>query len=226
MRRLALALVLASLPRLAVAADPVFVESGDDTAVYRFLPNIARGDYATLYAFTLTDAGQPHDFRTFLRFDPLPDLAGSCVESAVVYVYYGFDFTGFGSGGTGPGELTCSPVLAPWAEATTTWNNQPPIGAATGSVTNITAFDFLACDVTATVQTWADGAPDYGIALTSPTNRVMGFYSFEAQVDPVLRPALAITLAENPLTCPEPGAIAGAGMVMLALARLRAGRRR
>lgn len=219
MKRLAIALaiVAAALPRHAVAAEPVFIETGDDTAVYRFLPNIARGAYTTLYAFTLQDAGQNHDFRTFIRFDPLPGLAGACVESALVYVYYGFDFTGFGTGGSGPGVLTCSPVLAPWSEASTTWNNQPPIGAPTGSVANITTYDFLACDVTATVQSWADGAPDYGVALSSPTDRVMGFYSFEAgpPIDPVLRPALAITLADDPQTCPEPTWVAPVAIAAL-----------
>jgi hypothetical protein len=219
-------IALALLPRPAAAADPILVESGDDTAVYRFLPNLARGDYSTLYAFTLADGGQQHDFRTFLRFAPLPDLAGACVEFAAVYVYYGFDFTGFGSGENVPGALTCEPVLAPWAEATTTWNNQPPIGAATGLVTGITAFDYLACDVTPIVQGWADGVPDHGVALSSPTARVMGFYSFEAQVDPVLRPALAITLADDPLACPEPGLGGAMAVTFAALAALRARRRR
>jgi hypothetical protein len=213
---LAIALALVTSPRIAGAADPILIESGEDTAVYRFLPGIARGSYTTLYAFTLVDAGQHHDFRTFLRFYPRPDLTGACVESAEVYVFYGFEFEGFGSGGTEPGVLTCSPVLAPWSAATATWNNQPPIGDPTGMVENITAHDFLACDVTATVQAWADGAPDYGIALSSPTDRVMGFYSFEATgVDPALRPALAITLADDPQACPEPAWAAAAAVAAL-----------
>lgn len=226
MKPLALALLLAMDPRLAAAADPILVESGEDTAVYRFLPNLARGDYSTLYAFTLEDGGQHHDFRTFLRFAPLPELAGACVEFAAVYVYYGFDFTGFGSGENVSGTLTCAPVLAPWAAATTTWNHQPPVGAATGSVTGITAFDYLECDVTPIVQAWADGAPDHGISLGSPTGRVMGFYSFEAQVDPVLRPALGITLADDPLACPEPAATGTGAMALGTAAGLRARRRR
>lgn len=226
MKRLALACLLALGPRIAVAADPILIESGEDTAVYRFLPNLARGDYSSLYAFTLEDGGQHHDFRTFLRFAPLPDLAGACVEFAAVYVYYGFDFTGFGTGENVPGTLTCEPVLAPWAEATATWNNQPATGAATGSVTGITAFDYLECDVTPIVQAWADGAPDHGIALSSPSGRVMGFYSFEAQVDPVLRPALGITLADDPLACPEPAGAVAAVAALAAAAGLRARRRR
>lgn len=229
MNRLAIvfALVLSALPRVARAADPIVVSSSEDTAAYRFLPDLARGDDAALYAFTINFLGQPHDFRTFLHFSPMPSLTGACVESAEVYVYYGFEFSGFGPGGTAPGTLTCSPVLAPWSAATMTWNNQPPIGAASGVITGITAFGFLACDVTTTVQAWANGAPDYGIALSSPTDRVMGFYSaYETQVNPVFRPALAITLSDDPLACPEPGAIGAVVVAMLALARLRAGRRR
>lgn len=222
MRRL-LAVLVALAPRAAFAAEPILIESGQDTAVYRFIPNLARGDYGSLYAFTIQDAGQNHDFRTFLRFELPPGVAGGCVERAELFVYYGFDASGFGSGLNVPGTLQCAPVLAAWNEATTTWNTQPPIGAAIDEITGIAAFDYLACDVTALAQSWADGAANHGVALSSPTARAMGFYSFEAQVDPVLRPALAITLADDPLACPEPAP--GAAIALGALAALRSRRR-
>jgi hypothetical protein len=214
-RRLALFVALLASSQVAVAADPIVVASGDDTAVYRFLPDLARGTYTTLYAFTLEDAGQPHDFRTFVRFDPLPNLAGACVESATAYVYYAFDSSGFGTGENVPGTLTCEPILEPWSGATATWNNQPSTGEPTGTVTGITSFGYLACDVTPTAQAWADGSPNYGVALSSPTSRAMGFYSFEAQVDPFIRPALAITLADDPQACPESAWAAAVAIVAL-----------
>lgn len=227
MRRILAALLSPLTAGAAFAADPIAIEpgpEGEDTAVYRFLPNLARGDNASLYAFTFADGPQNHDFRTFLRFDLPPGLDGICLEKAEVFVFYGFDFTTFGAGQNVPGTLQCAGVLAGWSEATMTWNNQPPIGAATGTITGIGDFQFLACDVTPLVQSWIEGAPNHGIALTSPTGRVMGFYSFEAQVDPLLRPALVITPADDPLACPEPAA--GAAAALVALGSLRSRRRR
>lgn len=216
-----IAACLALAPASALGADAILLEDGQDTAVYRFLPNLARGDYATLYAFTLADGAQTHDFRTFVRFELPAELAGACVEQAEVLVYYGFDASGFGSGENVPGTLQCAPVLAAWNEATATWNTQPPIGAVQDSIAGIDSFQYLGCDVTSLVQAWVDGAPNHGVALSSPTGRAMGFYSFEAQVDPALRPALVIMPADDPLACPEPAAGVAAAFGALGWLRSR-----
>jgi hypothetical protein len=47
-------------------------------------------------------------------------------------------------------------------------------------VLGITAQGPIACDATALVRDWLSGAkPNHGIALTNPTDRVIGMYSFE-----------------------------------------------
>jgi hypothetical protein len=221
---LLLAVLSTALARLASAHEPIVIQpgaEGEDTAVYHFLPFLARGDYPTLYAFTIAEDNQAHDFRTFLRF-PIPaELAGACLESAEVFVYYGFDASGFGSGENVPGTVLCEPVLAAWTEAAMTWANQPPIGDALDAIENVTSFRFLGFDVTALAQSWVDGAPNYGVALSSPTARGMGFYSFEAQVDALLRPALSITVADDPQACPETAAAVPAALAVLAIQRVR-----
>jgi hypothetical protein len=208
----------------ARAADPILIEPGPaglDTAVYRFLPDSPRDpDSPSLYAFTNAGESGNHDFRSYLRFDLPESLAGACLEKAEIYVFYGFEFSGFGAGENVPGVLWCEPVLSAWSETGMTWNAQPARGAPVDVIEGIDAFGYLACDVTSLAQGWVDGAPNHGIALSSPTGRVMGFYSFEAQVDPVLRPALAVTLAGDPLACPEPGrAVAGVAAVLVAAMR-------
>ena len=63
--------------------------------------------------------------------------------------------------------------------------------------------------------------PNHGIAVTNPTGRLIAFYSFEAAVDDVLRPALLVETA-----APEPEAGAAAGAALAALAGLAARRAR
>lgn len=227
MTRLAGLAALLALPIAARATEPILLEpgpAGRDTAVYRFLPDSPRDpDSPSLYAFSSVSASGAHDFRSFVHFEMPADLGGVCVEKAELFVFYGFAFSGFGEGDDAPGTLLCEPVLADWSEAGMTWNTQPPRGAAVDVIEGIESFGYLACDLTGLVQAWLDGAPNFGVALSSPTGRVMGFYSFEAQVDPVLRPALAITPADDSFACPEPAA--AGGIALTALARLATRRR-
>jgi hypothetical protein len=227
-----LGVLLAALAPIASRAETILIEpgvsDGEDTAVYHFIPFLARGDYPSLYAFTIAEDNQAHDFRTFLHFDLPEELLGACVEQSDVYVYYGFDSSGFGTGENVPGTLTCEPVLAAWDEMTMTWNSQPAIGAPLDTVTDITAFGLLSCDITPLAQAWLDGEPNYGVALSSPTARAMGFYSSEAG-SPVLqeqKPALAITIADDPQACPEPASAAAFATAAGALAVRRTRNRR
>jgi hypothetical protein len=224
MRHAVLVLLLAPA---AFAADPILIEpgpAGRDTAVYRFLPDSARApDSPALYAFSTTSTSGNHEFRSFLHFEMPEELAGACIEQAELFVFFGFEFSGFGEGDDGPGTVLCEPVLAAWSETGMTWNDQPLRGGAVDAVEGIDDFGYVACDITALAQAWLAGAPNHGVALSSPTGRVMGFYSFEAQVDPVLRPALAITPADDPFACPEPGA--ASVIAVAALARLAKRRR-
>jgi hypothetical protein len=229
MRRIAVLLLAAATPFVAIAGEIIEIQppatpkdpfTQKDKAVYRFLPDSQRDpESPALYAFSLTAGTGAHDFRSFLHFDLPPSVAGACIDLAEFYVYYGFEFSGFGSGENVPGVATCEPVLEPWDEVTLTWNNQPSRGASVDVVENVTSFGYLAFDVTTVVQSWIDGtAPNHGLAISSPTGRVMGFYSFEATEQiAAFRPALFVTLADDPAACPEP---AGAVAILAALGAL------
>ncbi len=153
---------------------------GEDNAPYSFLPSLSRGQHTTLYAFHALDEGVAHDFETYLKF-PLPPIpAGESVVQATLWVDYAFEFGGFGNPSPEPGQLRCHEVLEAWSEDSLTWTNKPDVGSALDTVTNITALGPLSCDVTALVAAWLSGAKtNHGIALTNPTARVLGFYSFE-----------------------------------------------
>lgn len=185
------------------AAGATFaLNQGADTSPYSFLPTLVRGSEATLYAFT--DPQGVHDFETYISFALPPDLLGPGeeVRDALLVVTYAFDFSGFGDFANATGELDCREVLEPWSEASLTWINRPDYGAPVDTVVGITALGPIVCDVTSTVAAWATGVrPNYGFALTNPTARLLGFYSFEAPVDASLQPGLVIDTGP----VPEPG---------------------
>jgi hypothetical protein len=189
MRRLRIGLVCLLTAQVSAAAAGAAVFSiepgaeGEDTSPYSFLPSLPRGQHGTLYAFVSEEDGVAHDFESFLRF-PLPELAacGDVVE-ATLELEYTIDDTTFGEGEppSVPGELHCHEVLESWSEDSLTWSNKPDIAAPFDSITGITALGPLACNATELVQDWLSGAKENrGIALTNPTERLVGFYSFEA----------------------------------------------
>lgn len=183
-------------------ADTLLVQAGDDTAPYSFLPSLARFAHPTLYAFEGEDENQvAHAFETYVRFDVSPSALppGHMVDSATFFITYAFDVAGFGTPSTSPGELHCHPVTEDWVETTLTWNHRPTIGPEFDAVSNITGFGVLTCDATELVRDWLDeGAPNYGIALTNPTDRGLGMHSFEASVSAGLKANLLITTVEAP----------------------------
>jgi len=196
-------------------------ESGADTAPYKFLPSLARGDRETLWA--ITDPGNVHSFETYVRFDLPPALLSGelLVEEAVFSIFFSIDSVSFGDGTDEPGVLECRPVLEAWDEMAMTWNNRPAFGPAVDAITGITEVGPLSCDVTELVRDWASGAaPNHGIALTNPTGALLGFFSFESDEDPDLEPQLLV------VAVPEPGARAGALAAGAALGSLALWRRR
>ena len=190
-------LLLAALP--VRAADRLVQlrpgPEGEDVSAYGFFPSLARGQYDTLYAFSATgDAGEDHSMQTFLRFPIGPGFLGpnETVKLAEFRVTYAFGYSENGNVDDGPGALSCSVVVAPWSEASLVWNNKPAFAPPFQTIQGITAHGTLAFDVTEVVKGWATGAiANHGLALTSSTERVLGFYSFEKTgVDPNLRPYL------------------------------------
>jgi hypothetical protein len=207
---------------------------GADSSPYSFIPSLPRGNRDTNYAFSFEDETGTHNFETFVQFDLPPDLLGpgEGVVLASLWIYYAFEFTGFGEANTETGEIECRPVTQPWNAATMTWVTRPAYGDPVDVFTGVTSLGLIYCDVTTLVAQWAVGArPNYGFALTNPTERLIGFYSFDAtSIERNLRPSLAIETGVGGLIppideVPEPGAAAGAA-ALIALASLRARRRR
>ena len=209
----------------AASARVVELRDGEDTAPYSFLPSLARGGHPTLYAYHLAADGGEHSFETYLRFELPPDLLGPDEEigMALLYVDYALEEASFGEGSDEPGMLECRPVTSPWTEMGVTWASRPSYGEPVDVVEGIQALGPLSCDVTELVQAWVDGAPNYGIALTNPTARILGFYSFDApaEIPPAQLPALFIEV----VPAPEPAAGAGALAAIAALWAVRARRR-
>ena len=209
-----------------VTADVVTIDTGEDTAPYSFLPNLARYNNPSLYAFKAIDddTGVPHDFETYLWFDvTAADIPpGQYLDEALLVVTYAFDFTGFGETSTDPGILDCREVLGAWDHTTLTWANRPPVDVPFDTITEIDSFGALICDASAIVASWIyAGLPNNGFALTSPTPRVMGMNSFEAAVASSLKPTLYLTTE-----VPEPGFAVSLGVGLLALRGLGGRKRR
>ncbi len=196
---------------------------GEDTAPYSFLPALSRGTRETLYAFNDPEDG--HSFETFVRFDlPLPLIEGDePVAQAFLALFYGFDFTEFGDANEVPGTIECREVLEAWNETDLTWINRPAVGDVVDRVEGIDELGAVLCDVTPLVSRWLDGEANHGIAVTNPTARLLGFYSFEANVEDALRPTLLVE------TVPGPGGAAATSSALGAvwwLARCAACRKR
>jgi hypothetical protein len=175
---------------------------GEDSSPYSFLPSQPRGNRETQYAFLSRDEfGFDHSFETFVRFALPADLVGpgEAIVQAVFFVYFSFDDNVFGEGSDAPGELHCHEVLEPWSEASLNWNNKPDYGPAFDAFTGIEGPGLMWCNVTQLVSDWVSGArPNHGIALTNPTDRILGFWSFETpagMADPIYLPGLAVETA-------------------------------
>ncbi len=194
--------LVALTPGTIAHAEDVLIQDGIDSAPYSFIPSLPRGLRDTQYLFSgEDDDGVHHDFRTFVRFDLPEDLLGpdETVLEAYAWVYYSFDFGGFGDASKVPGEMHCHEVLGDWQEHTLTWVNQPAYGPAFDAHPDIEDLGLLWCDASELVRRWATGAtPNYGIALTNATERLIGTYSFEAfQVDPNFRPSLVVSVGPS-----------------------------
>ncbi len=189
------------------AADTIIIDEGEDTSPYRFLPNLVRYLRETSFAFVAEgDSGTNHDFETYVRFPvSLQDIPpGQVLDQALLVVTYAFDVEGFGETSDEPGIVNCHEVIEDWDQTILTWSNRPAIDLPIDTITEIVDFGSLICDVTPIVQDWLDGTrPNHGLAVTSPTSRVIGMNSFEAPVDRSLMPNLFL------LTVPEPGTAIG-----------------
>jgi hypothetical protein len=175
---------------------------GEDVATYAFFPALARGNSDTLYAYTATgDTGANHSMQTFIKFQLPAGLLGpnETIKLAELRITYAFDFDQFGNVNDEPGSLNCSVVTQAWPEATTTWNNRPAFAPPFQTLTNITGLGLLRFNITAAANGWVTGGlPNHGLALTSTTERVLGFYAFEKTgVSDDIRPYLLLVVGDS-----------------------------
>lgn len=206
-------LMLALLPSTS-SADSFTVTTGWDVAPYQFLPSNNRGSYTTLYSFSGTGG---HDFETYIRFDLPANLLpeGHVVTSATFFIAYAFDYTAFGDTSQDPGTVVVYRVDEDWGEDTLLWSDRPAATEPVDQVDNIVGFGALIFDVTDLTQEWLGGTRlNYGIALKSPTPRVIGMHSFESTADPSLKATLVINTAPAEAV-PSFGPIALAILTML-----------
>lgn len=213
----------------SAGSEEFTVNSGVDVSPYEFLPTLSREGYTTLYVF---DEENFHDFEAYIQFDlsgvVIP--AGHQVVSATFLICYCFDYTAFGDTSQVPATVTLHEVTEAWDPNLVTWSNRPAAVPQVDEVNNILNFGPMIFDVTPLAQGWLDGSePNYGLALKSPTARVIGMHSFESTASAALKATLLIQTAEiPPLPLLGPagltllaGALAGAG----ALGLSRRGRR-
>ncbi|MDG2048845.1 MAG: DNRLRE domain-containing protein [Myxococcota bacterium] len=200
-------------------SDEFTVNSGVDVSPYEFLPTLSREGYTTLYVF---DEENFHDFEAYIQFD----LSGVVIPpdqqvvSATFVICYCFDYTAFGDTSQVPATVTLHEVTEAWDPNLVTWSNRPAALQLIDQVDSILNFGPMIFDVTPLAQGWLDGTdPNYGLALKSPTARVIGMHSFESTASAALKATLLIqTEAIPPVPLLGPaglilltGALAGVG---------------
>ena len=192
---------LPGYPNNVCVIQPALNE-GDDTAPYCFQPTTPRGQHETLYSVTAVDGTGCHTFVDYMKFVLPANLLdpGETVLEAHLYVPYSFSYVYMGTPTPPPHPpitMRVHRVLAPWAEDTVTWNSKPGyVELPHDEITGITAPVTLDFDVTFLVRAWAHGTlPNYGFAITSPNDRAIGTYSWEAELSPAQRPTLVSALA-------------------------------
>lgn len=174
---------------------------GDDVAPYCYQAPLVRGQHETLYSLTSDVDGECHSFVDYMKFVLPANLLGpgqTVIESAL-YVPYTFSFVYQGTPTPpphAPVTMRVHRVLAPWTEDAVTWDSKPSyVSLAHDEITGITAPATLEFNVTTLVRGWAHGTnPNYGFAITSPNDRAIGTYSWEAELTPAQRPNLVAKL--------------------------------
>src|SRR5690606_23643214 len=103
---------------------------------------------------------------SFLRFDLSTIPLGSTINSATLSVCHGGGLLQLRSHQLQPvGDF-------PWQEGTITWNNRPTTLVGTPISWNVPVIAAPQCvtsDVTAHVQMWANGTPNWGWRISQPS---------------------------------------------------------
>lgn len=163
-----------------------------DTSNYESIPD-ANGDTIHDYLYVFSRTGSMNR-RSLIHFDVSSVPPGATVESAKLYMNIW----------TVKSDRTndIHRVLGSWSEPIVTWNTQPSYESTptdspnTGTTPGI----WMEWDVTADVQAFVDGTPNYGWLLKDPIeysdpSAYAKYYSRE-YADPAVRPYLEVTYTE------------------------------
>ena len=146
--------------RPCLVADTITLDGVADSTV-RQGGGLADSNLSGNLRFRSDDTGGTDDRRTFLKFDSanLSGLSSPQIASAVIRLYV--------DRVDGDGVVTVASVLADWSETMITWNNMPATGAvlASRSFSSAEEGTVVSIDITSQVKAWADGNPNYGLAL-------------------------------------------------------------
>lgn len=157
------------------------VETGIDSYVPSDHPDLRYGQAKSLI---LRSASPISQGLLWLK-SPVP--ANATVVSAILRLY--------GKGTWSSLTVNVQRISASWSENQVTYNNRPGVTGATASLAQANTDGLLwSVDVTALVQSIANGAANYGFKLTTPGTRAE-FYSLNSGTN---RPALDVTWSDAP----------------------------
>ena len=164
-------------------ASTVSLRPVADTYIYRDLPEQNYGSSTELMVGRLTELGW---LETRIRFSGIP--SGALIQSATLLLYI--------QAGTGIQTVSVQCASSSWEENTLTWgtpNSQARWGTPNSPFMARSQTGFVALDVTAHVQAWADGSrPNYGFHLSS-ADAPIGITNTFASRETVMAPKLTIT---------------------------------
>ena len=151
-----LALVMGALTLSAVWARADTVPAVSDTNINLNTPNQNNGTNDVIF---VRNTGTGGNRNGFVRFDLSGIPVGLVLQSARLRL--------FASEVQVSGAMEVRMVSASWDEATLTANTAPAVGAtiATVDVSSAELRRYVSVDITAAVQQWLTGTPNWGLAL-------------------------------------------------------------
>lgn len=169
----------------------VVLRSVVDTLVYQARTKTSYAERGDLQVRGSGDA-----LVSYVQFTGIPSGPSVQITSAILEVNLMRAWSGATS------TVTAKRVTSKWIPSTTTWDNAPThttTGSVTTSVPSGTAVNAaVQFDITAFVQAWATGTPNYGVRLDTASSAIQYFYASEALVDADLKPTLTITYTAAP----------------------------
>ncbi len=156
-----------------------------DAYVFSSAPTTNYGAATLLYVGSLSASSTG---RALFRFNLSGIPSGATVQSAAFQAYLV--------------QFSATPALldvelkrsdAAWQEMTVTWASQPSYTGANNVLGVGQTVGYYQWDVASLVQTWVNGAANYGLALVSKNESALGWRGFASRESPPNWPRLVVT---------------------------------